>query len=142
MTIEEKLKALILERYKSVREFCQVVDMPNSTVDSIFRRGIANSSVANVIKICKVLNISADELAEGRITFNIRKNVTESVEISEILADTKERLAYGYDLTLDGDKVDRESIDSIINAMDIGVEMAIKHNKTHNKTEHINKKIH
>ena len=67
MTIEEKLKELILTQYKSVREFVQVADMPYSSVDSMFRRGIHNSSVSNVIKLCNALKISTDELAQGRI---------------------------------------------------------------------------
>ena len=41
--------------------------MPNSTLDNIFRRGVLNSSVTNIIKICNALEISADELADGKI---------------------------------------------------------------------------
>lgn len=67
MTIEEKLKQHILSRYKSVREFTIMHDIPYTTVDSIFKRGIGNSSVNNVIKICKALHISADALVEGSI---------------------------------------------------------------------------
>ena len=67
MTIEEKLKDYILERYSSVREFTTVADIPYTTVYSIFKRGVGNSSVTNVIKICKELGISADALADGEI---------------------------------------------------------------------------
>lgn len=67
MTTEEKLKNLIKERYHSVREFAIDIDMPYSTLDSIFKRGIANSSIANVVKICKALHISTDALADGEI---------------------------------------------------------------------------
>lgn len=67
MIIEQKLKELILERYQSVREFTIQHDIPYTTLDSIFRRGVGNSSVNNVIKICKALGISADALAEGKI---------------------------------------------------------------------------
>lgn len=68
MTIEEKLKDYILSRYNSVREFTIRAEIPYTTLDSIFKRGIGNSSVNNVIKICRALNISADELADGNIT--------------------------------------------------------------------------
>lgn len=67
MTTEEKLKDLILSRYKSIREFTLEIDFPYTTLDSIFKRGINNSSVSNVIKICKALHISADALAKGEI---------------------------------------------------------------------------
>ena len=74
MTIEEELKAYILSRYNSVREFTIQADIPYTTLDSIFKRGIGNSSVNNVIKICKALKISADALADGNIKQYIKKS--------------------------------------------------------------------
>lgn len=67
MTIEQELKALIVKRYGSAKNFALEINMPNSTLDNIFRRGILNSSVTNIIKICNALEISADELADGKI---------------------------------------------------------------------------
>lgn len=67
MTIEQELKALIVKRYGSAKNFALEINMPNSTLDNIFRRGVLNSSVANIIKICNALEISADELADGKI---------------------------------------------------------------------------
>lgn len=69
MPIENELKALILSRYKSVRDFSISIDMPYSTIDSIFKRGVGNASVTNIIKICETLSISADDLARGVIVF-------------------------------------------------------------------------
>ena len=67
MSIEEKLKHLILSRYDSISEFTTIAQIPNSTMVSILKRGILKASVGNIIKICKVLNISADSLADGKI---------------------------------------------------------------------------
>ncbi len=67
MNVEKELKDFILTRYHSVREFSIRYEIPYTTLDSIFKRGISNSSVGNVIKICKALNISADALADGVI---------------------------------------------------------------------------
>lgn len=67
MTIEQELKALIVKRYGSAKNFAHEINMPNSTLDNIFRRGVLNSSVTNIIKICNALEISADELADGKI---------------------------------------------------------------------------
>ncbi|MEG1523982.1 MAG: S24 family peptidase [Clostridia bacterium] len=67
MAVEQALKNLILAEYKSVRAFSESVGLPYSTIDSIFKRGISNSSVANVLKICRALDIEADALEEGRI---------------------------------------------------------------------------
>ena len=67
--IEDELKSLIIDKYKSIRAFTVSVDMPYSTVDSIFKRGIKKASVDNIIKICNELEISADALVEGSITY-------------------------------------------------------------------------
>lgn len=67
MKVEENLKNHILSRYKSLREFTILKDIPYTTLDSMLKRGIGNSSVTNVIKVCKALNISVDALADGKI---------------------------------------------------------------------------
>ena len=133
MTIEEKLKELILKRYHSIREFTITVEIPYTTIDSILKRGIGNSSVSNVIKICKALGISADELADGRITPISRKvktpvNFSDYIEIKEILSDTKERLTHSGELTLDGKPISKDGVESIIDALEVGVEIAKKRN--------------
>lgn len=67
MSVESDLKNLIVERYGTVKAFSQSVGLPNSTLDSIFRRGVLKASVTNIIKICDELGISADGLGEGKI---------------------------------------------------------------------------
>lgn len=66
-TIEDKLKDFILCNYKSIRQFSLEVNMPYSTIDTIFKRGVANASISSIIKICTALGISADMLAQGEI---------------------------------------------------------------------------
>lgn len=65
--IENKIKELIITRYGSVSHFCKKVNLPYTTVDSILKRGIANSNVLNVLKICDELSISIDGLRHGII---------------------------------------------------------------------------
>lgn len=77
MSIEQELKELILSKYGSVREFSKVLDMPYSTIDSIFKRGVENASVANIIRICEKLSISADGLAEGKIILRTSGDLTD-----------------------------------------------------------------
>ena len=125
MTTEEKLKDYILKRYNSLREFTIAVDMSYSTVDSILKRGVDTASVANIIKICKALGISVDELANGNITpISISKDP--KIEITEILSDVKNQLIASDGLTFEGDPANRESINAIVQAMIVGEEMAKK----------------
>ena len=128
MTTEEKLKDYILKRYNSLREFTIAVDMSYSTVDSILKRGVDTASVANIIKICKALGISVDELANGNITpISISKDP--KIEITEILSDVKNQLIASDGLTFEGDPANRESINAIVQAMIVGEEMAKKTKK-------------
>jgi len=69
MSIEQQLKELILRRYGSIHEFSIQADMPYSTIDSIFRRGVGKAGSSNVFRICNVLGISTDSLAVGKIAF-------------------------------------------------------------------------
>ena len=135
-TIEEKLKKYILKRFNSLREFTIAIDMSYSTVDSILRRGVGNSSVTNIIKICKFLGISVDELANGNIVPIGSYTNPETTEITEILTDVKSKLTHGDGLTMNGKPIDQESINSLVEAMEIGEELANRkqnHNKNHNK---------
>lgn len=130
MTTEEKLKEYILDRYKSIREFTQTADISYSTLDSMLKRGIDNSSVSKVIKVCKVLGISADELADGRITpINLYKPTQRILEVSDILADVKNQLIHSDGLTIEGKPADKDSINSIVQAVSLGEELA-KRNKS------------
>lgn len=51
MSVEIKLKELILEKYKSLREFAIKIDMPYSTLDTILKRGVNKANVSNIIAI-------------------------------------------------------------------------------------------
>lgn len=127
MNIEAKLKNLILERYKSIREFTQVIDMSYSTLDSILKRGIDNSSVANIIKICTALHISVDALANGEIVpkYEARPS-TPTTDVKDIVDDVKSRLSQTETLVINGRPVDIEYVEPIIEALDIGYEISRK----------------
>lgn len=81
--LEEKLKNLIIEQFGSVRNFSIKIDVPYTTVDSILKRGIDNSNVGNVIKMCRALNISIDNLVDSKeIISNLTFDNAEPVDIS------------------------------------------------------------
>ncbi|MGN0335632.1 MAG: hypothetical protein ACI4DV_08235 [Lachnospiraceae bacterium] len=126
MNIEDRLKSLILERYGSVREFTMSINMPYSTFDTILKRGIQNATVSNIIKICEALNISADALAKGEIVrvSKVSPSLERSQDVSEILKNTRELLLNYEGLMFNGKPADAESINSILEAMEIGMEIA------------------
>lgn len=102
MTIENKLKNYIMTRYSSLREFTIKSDIPYSTVNAILKRGIANSSLSNVSKICKALNISLDELEHNRIVPLDSSNTTEAkVDLKNIVQYYKFKIQKTENITLD-----------------------------------------
>lgn len=64
---EMKLREMIVKQYGSLKKFCEIIDMPWTTLDSILKRGIANSNITNVIKITAELGIDTESLASGII---------------------------------------------------------------------------
>ena len=76
MNTEQQLKDLVIARYGSIRNFALQIKMPYSTVDSIFKRGILNASVTNIIRICDVLEISVDSLSRGIVEPQVTRNST------------------------------------------------------------------
>ena len=76
MNTEQQLKDLVIARYGSIRNFALQIKMPYSTVDSIFKRGILNASVTNIIKICDVLEISVDSLSRGIVEPQLTRGST------------------------------------------------------------------
>lgn len=116
-TTEDKLKAYILDRYKSIREFTISIDMPYTTFDSVLKRGIDNSSITNIIKICKALNISADELANGNIVSTISKPNYKN-DVVEMLNLVKSDVIKLDNLTLRGEPINEKVKDVIVNNID------------------------
>lgn len=94
--VETKLKTLILSRYKSVLDFSKSINMPYSTIDSIFKRGVINANINNIIKICSELNIDAERLAAGEIVTNTANINNKS---NQVVAIARGGEKVQYDLT-------------------------------------------
>ena len=127
MTIEDKLKEYIMTKYSSLREFTQKVDLPYSTMTTILKRGLANSNVLNIIKICKELNISADELAAGKIV-PMQHHTSGTIRIEDVIQNAKQEIINADHLTLNDQHLDPADIKSIINSLDLLLEIE-KRNK-------------
>lgn len=73
-TTELRLKEIILDKYGSMKKFCETINMPWTTLDSILKRGIANSNIMNVMKITKELGIDTESLVSGIIKDSEKNN--------------------------------------------------------------------
>ena len=116
MTIEEKLKDLIIDNFGSVNNFSKSIGITNSTVASVLSRGISNASLSTIFKICKELNISADELSKGKIVFA----KTSSANF-ETLMDTTRKNVIEQGSWLDGKELTVAELNFIFGAVDMAI---------------------
>ena len=104
MTIEEQLKELMIKKSGSVNKFSSDCELSTSTVATIFTRGVNKTNINTITKICQALNISVDELANGRITYlsDVERPVIEYEKLTEI---NQEKLKAYYQALLDSQEV-------------------------------------
>lgn len=105
MTVEEQLRDLMIKKSGSVNKFSQEIGVPQSTIFSIFQRGVGKANINSIIAICQALKISVDELADGRITYlsDMNRPIIEFEKLSER---NQEKLQAYYQALIDsqGDK--------------------------------------
>lgn len=78
MTIEERLRGLILSRYPTVKDFAAEAGIKYTTLLAVLQRGVDNSGSSSLIKICSALGITLDGLCEGRIEYKDPKKKNET----------------------------------------------------------------
>lgn len=58
------ISTLIEEKGLSRRQFAESIGLPPTTLQSIIKRGVGKASIDNIIKVCKGLGITVDELEQ------------------------------------------------------------------------------
>lgn len=56
------VRDLILEKYKSIRQFALAIHVPYSTIKSGLNAGIGGMAVETVIKMCNALDLRVEDL--------------------------------------------------------------------------------
>ena len=84
--LEANIKSLIIERYGSLKKFSETINMPWTTLDSILKRGMANSNITNVLKITRELGLDAEKIVDGEIVFSGEQEPT-TIDGSEYTED-------------------------------------------------------
>ena len=88
-TAENRIKEMIVNKYGSLKKFCEIIDMPWTTLDSILKRGFSNSNITNVLKISHELKVDTESLATGKIV--------DSIEKIDIKTETPQKIMQYYD---------------------------------------------
>ena len=112
---------LMLERYGNIVAFSKAVDIPNTTIVSILKRGVLNASIDNVIKICKALEISADELANNRITPAPEAQADAPQDIETAISHARHDIGERRIFTIDGKPLTDEEFSIIATALEVAI---------------------
>lgn len=111
-------------------KFCKETGVNSSTISTWKKNNsLARPELAN--KVCKYFDVSMDYLMTGKEPVEKEPKLTarDEKDIMRILEQTKETLLSQEGLMFDGDPASNEAIQSILSAMEIGMEMAKKKNK-------------
>ena len=98
-----------------------------STVSTWFN-GIKIPRMDKIDALCNYFGITRSDLIENKPS-QPELNKRDTKQIEEILQQTKDKLTSQEGLMFDGDPASAEAIESILSAMEIGMEMAKKKNK-------------
>ena len=79
--------------------------------------------------MCDLFHCNRSDLMEDKSTTSSELTARDEKDIAKILEQTKEQLLSQEGLMFDGDPASPEAIESILAAMQIGMEMAKKKNK-------------
>ena len=121
MTLVDRIRTLANQRDMSLPQLEVELGLGNGTI-SRWRSSSPNTD--KLQRIADYFNVSMDYLLGRVITLNKR----DQQNINEMLANT-EQLLKQDGLMFDGDPASPEAIESILSAMQIGMEMAKKKNK-------------
>ena len=91
--------------------------------------GIKSPRMDKVDAMCDLFHCNRSDLMEDKSTTSSELTARDERDIAKILEQTKEQLLSQEGLMFDGDPASPEAIESILAAMQIGVEMAKKKNK-------------
>ena len=126
MTLKDRVKALAQERGISLPALESELGFGNSTIVK-WDKSTPNADKLNAV--AKFFNVSMDYLLNGDTENSPELTARDERDMTKILEQTKEQLLSQEGLMFDGDPASPEAIESILAAMQIGMEMAKKKNK-------------
>jgi hypothetical protein len=127
----------MLSGVEYVRDICKKRKIPISTLEKEcgFANGYLNPKKATKIPydravlIANYLDVSINNILGVEVAINKPLSRKDERDIERILKQTEEQLISQDGLMFDGDPASPEAIESILSAMQIGMEMAKKKNK-------------
>lgn len=134
MTVGERIQILRKKLGMSQIDFATKINVSKQTLYKYENNLITNIPSDKIEAVADLCHVSPAYLmgwedSDPQATSVLKLNKKDTKQIEEILQQTKEKLTSQEGLMFDGDPASPEAIDSILNAMEIGMEMAKKKNK-------------
>lgn len=125
----EIFERLCKEKGVTAYKVCQATGITTATISN-WKAGRYTPKADKMQKIADYFGVTLEYLTTGReeITSDPKLNKKDQKDIKEILANT-EQLLKQDGLMFDGDPASPEAIESILSAMQVGMELAKKKNK-------------
>ena len=133
ITMYNTFVKLLNQSKKRASDVSKATGIPSSTF-SEWKKGKSTPKSDKLKKIADFFEVTVDYLIAGVDETKKKDSLLASKEMKEItliLANTKEQLISLEGLTLEGEMASHEAIESILDAMIIGLELAKKKNKKH-----------
>lgn len=93
MNREEFIKQLIISKYGTIKNFSEFINVPYTTIRSILERGIGKAGIDNVIKICKGLEVSPEQLSTD---FSLNECISNTLSTMYLLNDYHQQKVYDF----------------------------------------------
>lgn len=129
MGLYENIRDIAKTKGFSINRLEQELGFARSSINKFNKN---TPSIEKLQQISELLGVTVDNLMTGCIVEeNSKKTLTpkDEKDIEKILEQTREQLMNQEGLMFDGDPASPEAIDSILSAMQIGMELAKKKNK-------------
>lgn len=129
MGLYENIRDIAKTKGLSINRLEQELGFARSSINKFNKN---TPSIEKLQQISELLGVTVDNLMTGYIVEeNNKKTLTpkDEKDIEKILEQTREQLMNQEGLMFDGDPASPEAIDSILSAMQIGMELAKKKNK-------------
>lgn len=125
--IAKNISYQLESKNKTQSDLAEYIGVSQTTVSN-WCRGEKMPRMKKIDMICDYFGIKRSDLMEDK-SDDFILNKRDKKQIEEIINEAKEKLTSQEGLMFDGDPASPEAIDSILNAMEIGMEMAKKKNK-------------
>ena len=129
MGLYENIRDIAKTKGLSINRLEQELGFARSSINKFNKN---TPSVEKLQQIAERLNVTVDNLMTGNVVDENNETTLTSKDekdIEKILEQTREQLMNQEGLMFDGDPASPEAIDSILSAMQIGMELAKKKNK-------------